>query len=320
VLDARYTSTVLSAKLSQVKEPSEKAPVTDAADGIALTRREAAPENGALCDSVPTAVSATASCKPPTRKRQPMKVLVAVKRVVDYNVKVRPKADGSGVELANVKMSINPFCEIAVEEAVRLKEKGAASEIVAVSLGEKVCQEQLRTAMALGADRGILVETGEELQPLAVAKLLKAVIDRESPDLVLVGKQSIDGDNNQTCQMLSALAGLPQGAFTSKLDIDGGKATLTREVDGGLQTIEVSLPAVISADLRLNEPRYASLPNIMKAKKKPLDTLTPEELGVDVTPRLKTLKVAPPPERQGGVKVESVDELVDKLRNEAKVI
>ncbi len=249
-----------------------------------------------------------------------MKVLVAVKRVVDYNVKVRPKADGSGVELANVKMSINPFCEIAVEEAVRLKEKGTASEIVAVSLGEKACQEQLRTAMALGADRGILVETAEELQPLAVAKLLKAVIDRESPDLVLVGKQSIDGDNNQTCQMLSALAGLPQGAFTSKLDIDGGKATLTREVDGGLQTIEVNLPAVISADLRLNEPRYASLPNIMKAKKKPLDTLTPEELGVDVTPRLKTLKVAPPPERQGGIKVESVDELVDKLRNEAKVI
>lgn len=249
-----------------------------------------------------------------------MKVLVAVKRVVDYNVKVRPKSDGSGIDLNNVKMSINPFCEIAVEEAVRLREKGVASEVIAVSLGDKSCQEQIRTALALGADRGILVETDAELQPLAVAKLLKAVIEREGVQLAILGKQSIDGDNNQTGQMLSALAGMSQATFASKLEIADGKATVTREVDGGLQTLELSLPAVVTSDLRLNEPRYASLPNIMKAKKKPLDTLTPTELGVDVTPRVKTLKVSPPPERKAGIKVGSVEELVDKLRNEAKVI
>lgn len=249
-----------------------------------------------------------------------MKVLVAVKRVVDYNVKVRPKSDGSGIDLNNVKMSINPFCEIAVEEAVRLREKGVATEVIAVSLGDKSCQEQIRTALALGADRGILVETDVELQPLAVAKLLKAVIEREGVQLAILGKQSIDGDNNQTGQMLSALAGMSQATFASKLEIADGKATVTREVDGGLQTLELSLPAVVTSDLRLNEPRYASLPNIMKAKKKPLDTLTPAELGVDVTPRVKTLKVSPPPERKAGIKVGSVEELVDKLRNEAKVI
>ena len=249
-----------------------------------------------------------------------MKVLVAVKRVVDYNVKVRAKSDGSGVDLNNVKMSINPFCEIAVEEAVRLKEKGVATEVIAVSMGDKACQEQIRTALALGADRGILVETGEELQPLAVAKLLKAVLDKEGAELVIVGKQSIDGDNNQTAQMLSALANIPQGAFASEVVIENGKAKVTREIDGGLQTIEFALPAVISADLRLNEPRYASLPNIMKAKKKPMDTLTPADLGVEVAPRLRTLKVEPPPERKAGIKVGSVAELVEKLRNEAKVI
>jgi electron transfer flavoprotein beta subunit len=249
-----------------------------------------------------------------------MKVLVAVKRVVDYNVKVRAKSDGSGVDLNNVKMSINPFCEIAVEEAVRLKEKGVATEVIAVSMGEKACQEQIRTALALGADRGILVETAEELQPLAVAKLLKAIVEKEGADLVIVGKQSIDGDNNQTAQMLSALANISQGAFASELVIEDGKAKVTREIDGGLQTIELGLPAVISADLRLNEPRYASLPNIMKAKKKPLDTVTPADLGVEVAPRLRTLKVEPPPERKAGIKVGSVAELVEKLRNEAKVI
>ena len=249
-----------------------------------------------------------------------MKVLVAVKRVVDYNVKVRPKSDGSGIDLNNVKMSINPFCEIAVEEAVRLREKGVATEVIAVSLGDKTCQEQIRTALALGADRGILVETDVELQPLAVAKLLKAVIEREGVQLAILGKQSIDGDNNQTGQMLSALTGMSQATFASKIDIADGKATVTREVDGGLQTLELMLPAVVTTDLRLNEPRYASLPNIMKAKKKPLDTLTPAELGVDVTPRVRTLKVAPPPERKSGIKVASVEELVDKLRNEAKVI
>jgi electron transfer flavoprotein beta subunit len=249
-----------------------------------------------------------------------MKVLVAVKRVVDYNVKVRPKSDGSGIDLNNVKMSINPFCEIAVEEAVRLREKGVATEVIAVSLGDKACQEQIRTALALGADRGILVETDAELQPLAVAKLLKAVCEREGVQLAILGKQSIDGDNNQTGQMLSALAGMSQATFASKIDIADGKATVTREVDGGLQTLELHLPAVVTSDLRLNEPRYASLPNIMKAKKKPLDTLTPAELGVDVTPRVKTLKVSPPPERKAGIKVGSVEELVDKLRNEAKVI
>jgi len=249
-----------------------------------------------------------------------MKVLVAVKRVVDYNVKVRAKGDGTGVDLNNVKMSINPFCEIAVEEAVRLKEKGVATEVIAVSLGDKAAQEQIRTALALGADRGIMVETAEELQPLAVAKLLQAVVAKEGADLVIVGKQSIDGDNNQTGQMLAALAGMSQGTFASELVIENGTARVTREIDGGLQTIELKLPAVVTTDLRLNEPRYASLPNIMKAKKKPLDTLTPAELGVDITPRVKTLKVTPPPERKAGIKVGSVAELVEKLRNEAKVI
>jgi electron transfer flavoprotein beta subunit len=249
-----------------------------------------------------------------------MKILVAVKRVVDYNVKVRPKFDGSGVDLNNVKMSINPFCEIAVEEAVRLKEKGVATEIVAVSIGDKSCQEQIRTALALGADRGILIECGEELQPLAIAKLLKAVVDKEQPQLVIMGKQSIDGDNNQTGQMLAALAGLSQGTFASEVVVDGGNVVVTREIDGGLQTVSLKLPAVITTDLRLNEPRYASLPNIMKAKKKPLDTLTPADLGVDVTPRVKTLKVEPPAERKAGIKVKTVAELVDKLKNEAKVI
>ena len=249
-----------------------------------------------------------------------MKVLVAVKRVVDYNVKVRAKGDGSGVDLNNVKMSINPFCEIAVEEAVRLREKGVATEVIAVSLGDKACQEQIRTALALGADRGILVETAEELQPLAVAKLLQAIVAREGVDLVIVGKQSIDGDNNQTGQMLAALAGMSQGSFASELVIENGKARVTREIDGGLQTVELALPAVVTTDLRLNEPRYASLPNIMKAKKKQLDTLTPVDLGVDVAPRMRVLKVEPPPERKAGIKVGSVAELVDKLRNEAKVI
>lgn len=249
-----------------------------------------------------------------------MKVLVAVKRVVDYNVKVRPKSDGSGADLANAKMSINPFCEIAVEEAVRLKEKGIATEVIAVSLGEKPCQEQIRTALALGADRGILVETDVDLQPLAVAKLLKAIVDKESPDLVILGKQSIDGDNNQTGQMLAALAGMSQGTFASEVVIEDGKAQVTREIDGGLQTVGLKLPSVVTTDLRLNEPRYASLPNIMKAKKKPLDILTPDELGVNAAPTVKTLSVEPPAERQAGVKVESVAELVDKLKNEAKVI
>lgn len=249
-----------------------------------------------------------------------MKVLVAVKRVVDYNVKVRPKSDGTGPDLANVKMSINPFCEIAVEEAIRLKEKGVATEIVAVSLGDKSCQEQIRTALALGADRGIQVEVAEELQPLAIAKLLKAVCDKEQPDLVILGKQAIDGDNNQTGQMLAALAGMGQGTFASEVVIEDGKANVTREIDGGLQTVALSLPAVVTTDLRLNEPRYASLPNIMKAKRKPLDVLTAEELAVDVTPRLTTVSVEPPAEREAGVKVETVAELVDKLKNEAKVI
>ncbi|WP_308367473.1 MULTISPECIES: electron transfer flavoprotein subunit beta/FixA family protein [unclassified Microbulbifer] len=249
-----------------------------------------------------------------------MKVLVAVKRVVDFNVKVRPKADGSDVDTANVKMSINPFCEIAVEEAVRLKEKGVVSEIVAVSMGPKQCQEQIRTALALGADRGILVETDAELQPLAVAKCLKAIVDKEEPQLVILGKQSIDGDNNQTGQMLGALTGMGQGTFASEVVVEDGSVKVTREVDGGLQTVSLKLPAIVTTDLRLNEPRYASLPNIMKAKKKPLDTTSPEELGVDVTPRTKTLKVEPPAERQAGVKVASVDELVEKLKNEAKVI
>lgn len=249
-----------------------------------------------------------------------MKVLVAIKRVVDANVKVNVKSDNSGVELNNVKMAMNPFCEIAVEEAVRLKEAGTVSEIVAVCIGPKAAQEQLRTAMALGADRGILVETEESVEPLGVAKLLKAVADEEKPELVILGKQAIDGDNNQTGQMLAALAGFSQATFASKVVIEDGKAKVTREIDGGLQTIEVTLPAIVTTDLRLNEPRYASLPNIMKAKKKPLDTKSPADLGVDVAPRVKTLKVEPPAERQAGIIVETVEELVDKLKNEAKVI
>jgi electron transfer flavoprotein beta subunit len=249
-----------------------------------------------------------------------MKILVPVKRVVDFNVKIRVKSDGSGVDLANVKMSMNPFDEIAVEEAVRLKEKGIATEVVAVSCGVAQCQETLRTALALGADRAILVETGETLEPLAVAKLLKALVDKEQPALVILGKQAIDDDCNQTGQMLAALANLPQATFASKVDIADGVATVTREVDGGLETISVKLPAVITTDLRLNEPRYATLPNIMKAKKKPLATLKPADLGVDVTPHVKTLKVTEPPKRGAGVRVPDVATLVTKLRNEAKVI
>jgi len=249
-----------------------------------------------------------------------VKILVPVKRVVDYNVKVRVKADGSGVDLANVKMSMNPFDEIAVEEAVRLKEAGIATEVVAISCGPAACQETLRTAMAIGADRGILVETDVELQPLAVAKLLKALCDKEQPQLVVCGKQAIDDDANQTGQMLAALAAWPQATFASKLVVADGKATVTREIDGGLETLQLSLPAVVTTDLRLNEPRYATLPNIMKAKKKPLDTVKPDALGVDVTPRLKTLKVVEPAKRSAGVKVADVAELVNKLKNEAKVI
>ena len=249
-----------------------------------------------------------------------MKILVPVKRVIDYNVKVRVKADGSGVDLANVKMAMNPFDEIAVEEAVRLKEAGKATEVVAVSLGETKCQEQLRTALALGADRALHVETDAELQPLAVAKLLKAIVEREQPQLVILGKQAIDDDSNQTGQMLAALLDWPQATFASKLVIDNGEASVTREIDGGLETLAVTLPAVVTTDLRLNEPRYATLPNIMKAKKKPLDILKPADLGVDPAPRLKTLKVEEPPTRKAGIKVGSVAELVEKLRNEAKVI
>lgn len=249
-----------------------------------------------------------------------MKVLVAVKRVVDYNVKVRPKSDNSDVDLANVKMSINPFCEIAVEEAVRLKEKGAVSEIVVATVGQQQAQEQLRTAMALGADRGLLVSAEGDLEPLAIAKCLKVLIDREQPDLIIMGKQAIDGDNNQTGQMLAALADLPQATFASEVSIEDGKAMVTREVDGGLQTLALNLPAIVTTDLRLNEPRYASLPNIMKAKKKPLDTVTPDELGVDTAPRVTLLGVEPPAQRQGGIMVEDVAQLVDKLKNEAKVI
>ena len=249
-----------------------------------------------------------------------MKVLVPVKRVVDYNVKVRVKSDGTGVDIANVKMSMNPFDEIAVEEAVRLKEKGVVTEVIAVSCGVTQCQETLRTAMAIGADRAILVQTDAELQPLAVAKLLKALVDKEQPSLVILGKQAIDDDANQTGQMLAALADLPQATFASKVEVAGDKATVTREVDGGMETVALSLPAVITTDLRLNEPRFVTLPNIMKAKKKPLDTVTPEDLGVDVTPRIKTLKVAEPAGRQAGVKVPDVATLVEKLKNEAKVI
>jgi len=252
-----------------------------------------------------------------------MKVLVAVKRVVDFNVKVRVKPDGSGVETANVKMSMNPFDEIAVEEAVRLKERGVASEIVAVSMGPTQAQETIRTALAMGADRGIHVLTDAELQPLAVAKLLKAIVAKENPRLIILGKQAIDDDCNQTGQMLAALLGWPQGTFASKLVIAGPDAEtldVTREIDGGLETLQLKLPAVITTDLRLNEPRYASLPNIMKAKKKPIEQLTPEGLGVDVAPRLVTLKVEEPPKRKAGVKVKDVAELIDKLQNEAKVI
>ena len=249
-----------------------------------------------------------------------MKVLVAVKRVVDANVKVRVKPDGTGIDLANVKMAVNPFCEIAIEEAVRLKEAGTASEVVAVAVGEARCQEQLRICLALGADRAILVEAEANLEPLAVAKVLKAVYDQEAPDLVILGKQSIDGDNSQTGPMLAALAKLPQGTFASKLSVRGERVEVTREVDGGLQTVSLRLPAVLTTDLRLNEPRYASLPNIMKAKRKPLDITTPDALGVDVAHRTELVGVAPPPERQAGVKVADAAALVDKLRHEAKVI
>jgi electron transfer flavoprotein beta subunit len=249
-----------------------------------------------------------------------MKVLVPVKRVVDYNVKVRVKSDGTGVDIANVKMSMNPFDEIAVEEAVRLKEKGVVTEIIAVSCGVMQCQETLRTAMAIGADRAILVETDVELQPLAVAKLLKALVDKEKPGLVILGKQAIDDDCNQTGQMLAALAGLAQATFASKVEIADGSATVTREVDGGCETLKLTLPAILTTDLRLNEPRYVTLPNIMKAKKKTLDVFKPADLGVDVSPRIKTLKVGEPPKRSAGVKVPDVATLVAKLKNEAKVI
>ena len=249
-----------------------------------------------------------------------MKILVPVKRVVDYNVKIRLKADGTGVDLANVKMSMNPFDEIAIEEAVRLKEAGVATEVIAVSCGLAACQETLRTAMAIGADRGILVQTDVELEPIAVAKLLKALCDREQPKLVICGKQAIDDDANQTGQMLAALADLPQATFASKVEVADGKAKVTREIDGGLETLEITLPAVVTTDLRLNEPRYVTLPNIMKAKKKPLETVKPEDLGVDVAPRLKTLKVAEPAKRGAGIKVADVAALVEKLKNEAKVI
>src|SRR6201995_4942999 len=249
-----------------------------------------------------------------------MKILVPVKRVVDYNGKVRVKSDGTGVDIANVKMSMNPFDEIAVEEAVRLREAGVATEVIAVSCGVTQCQETLRTALAIGADRAILVESADELQPLAVAKILKALVDQKKPELVLLGKQAIDDDSNQTGQMLAALAGLPQATFASKVVVTDGKATVSREVDGGAETLSLTLPAVVTTDLRLNEPRYVTLPNIMKAKKKPLETITPAELGVDVAPRLRTLKVAEPPKRGAGIKVPDVKTLVDKLKNEAKVL
>ena len=249
-----------------------------------------------------------------------MKVLVPVKRVVDANVNVRVKPDGAGIDLANVKMAVNPFCEIAIEEAVRLKEAGAATEVIAVAVGEASCQEQLRTCLALGADRAILVEAPADLEPLAVAKVLKALYDQEQPGIVIFGKQSIDGDNSQTGPMFAALAGLPQGTFASRLVVHGDTAEVMREVDGGLQTVSLKMPVVVTTDLRLNEPRYATLPNIMKAKRKPLDTTTLDALGVDAARRALVLNVAPPPGRQAGVKVESVDELVDKLRSEAKVI
>lgn len=249
-----------------------------------------------------------------------MKVIVCAKRVIDYNVKVRVKADNSGVELANVKMSMNPFDEIGVEEAVRLKEAGKADEVVIVSMGPKQCQDTIRTGLAMGADRGIHVETDEDLEPLAVAKLLKALIEKEQPGMLIVGKQAIDGDNNQTGQMLSAVTGWSLASFASNIEIDGDQLNVTREIDGGLQNIKISMPAVVTTDLRLNEPRYASLPNIMKAKKKPIDITSPSDLGVDITPRVKTIKVFEPAARQAGVKVADVNELIDKLKNEAKVI
>ena len=249
-----------------------------------------------------------------------MKILVAVKRVVDYNVKIRVKPDGTGVDLANVKMSMNPFDEIAVEEAIRMKEKGVATEIVAVSVGPQQAQETLRTALAMGADRGILIKTDAVTEPLAVAKLLKGVVEAEKPDLVILGKQAIDDDCNQTGQMLAALLGWSQGTFANKIDLEAGKATVTREVDGGLQTLQLSLPAIVTTDLRLNEPRYASLPNIMKAKKKPLEEKTPADYGVDVSPRLTVVKTVEPAKRGAGVKVASVDELIAKLKNEAGVL
>jgi electron transfer flavoprotein beta subunit len=249
-----------------------------------------------------------------------MKILVPVKRAIDYNVKVRVKADESGVDLTNAKMAINPFCEIAVEEAVRLKEKGVATEIVVVSIGDKSCQEQIRTALALGADRGIQIDTDQNLDSLQVAKLLSKVVEEEQPQLVILGKQSIDSDNNQTGQMLAALTGMPQGTFASEVVVDGEKVNVTREIDGGLQTVALSLPAVVTTDLRLNEPRYASLPNIMKAKRKPLDVKAAADFGVSLESNVKVLKVTPPPQREGGIKVADVSELVDKLKNEAKVI
>jgi electron transfer flavoprotein beta subunit len=249
-----------------------------------------------------------------------MKVLVAIKRVVDYNVKVRVKADNTDVDLTNVKMAMNPFCEIAVEEAVRLKEKGVATEIVVVSIGPKVAQEQIRTALALGADRGILIETDEKLEPLSVAKALKAIVEKEAPQLVILGKQSIDNDNNQTGQMLAALTGYPQGTFASEVAVDGDKVNVTREIDGGLRTVALSLPAIVTTDLRLNEPRYASLPNIMKAKRKPLEVVSPADLGVEIKSSQTLVKVEAPAERSAGIKVTSVDELIDKLKTEAKVL
>ncbi|WGO96506.1 electron transfer flavoprotein subunit beta/FixA family protein [Saccharophagus degradans] len=249
-----------------------------------------------------------------------MKILVPIKRVVDYNVKVRPNGDGSNVDLANVKMSMNPFCEIAVEEAVRLKEAGKATEVIVVSIGPAKAQEQIRAAMAIGADRGILIETDESLEPLAIAKCLKNVVEKESPEMVILGKQSIDGDNNQTGQMLAALCNWGQGTFASEVVLADGKVSVTREIDGGLQTVQLALPAVVTTDLRLNEPRYAKLPDIMKAKKKPLETIALADLGVDTKPRTQLLGVTPPPERSGGIKVADVDALIDKLKNEAKVI
>ena len=249
-----------------------------------------------------------------------MKILVPVKRVVDYNVKVRPKPDESGVDLNNVKMAMNPFCEIAIEEAVRLKEAGKAEEIIAVTVGSNLCQEQLRTALALGADRAILIETEVEVEPLGISKLLKSVVDKESPNLIILGKQAIDGDNNQTGQMLGALTGFAQATFASEVNLEGDSLSVTREIDGGLQTLNINLPAIVTTDLRLNEPRYASLPNIMKAKSKPLEVIPASDLGIDISPRLETLKVSLPATREAGVIVETVDELIDKLKNEAKVI